>query len=140
MQLNVSTVADRLRDYTASNYTYLYSLTKGVALATAAFVFLTLLDDPSTELPRLVLWLASIGAVLITHMTAARGILLTSYRYNALDTIFPLAIGVVETMLFAILQPTAKHPLIWHHWSLLFAIHAFFAVGIVQNRLQLTLL
>lgn len=140
MQLDASTVADRLRDYTPSNYVYLYSLMKGVALATAAYVSLTLLDDKATLLPRLVLWFGSIAAVLITHTTAARGIVLASHRYNVFDIIFPLAIGVVETMMFAILQPSEKSPLIWHHWTFLFAIHAVLAVGITQNRLRLTVL
>lgn len=138
MQLDASMVAERLRDYTPSNYLYLYGLMKGVALATAAFVCLTFLDDRTTLFPRLVLWFASIGVVLITHTTAARGVLLASHRYNVLDTIFPLAMGVVETMLFAILQPSEKNPLIWHHWALLFTIHAMLAVGIIQNRLRLT--
>jgi hypothetical protein len=78
------------------------------------------------------------GTSIVSHLTVGRGILLTSHRFNFLDTLAPLLLGFVEFMLFGILQRWEGHPEWFYYWDLLFATHAFVAALLVTNRLWST--
>ncbi|HEY0467418.1 MAG TPA: hypothetical protein VGC79_24630 [Polyangiaceae bacterium] len=138
MYLDQATIEDRLKSFTPDNYLYVYGIMKGIALGVGAIIVLPFLDDLPTLLPRLSLWLASIAVLMVSHTTAARGILLTSFRYSWLDTLLPLAIGIVECLLFTILQPSKESPDLWQHWYFLMAAHMFLVVLLVLNRLTQT--
>lgn len=131
-------VRERLQSYTRDSYVYLYGLVKGIALAAATYAILAVLDSGERIPEKLVLWVASGGAVLVSHVTASAGALLSSHRFNFLDTLLPVLVGLIEFLLFGILAPPGDHPDWWQHWYLLFAIHALVAAGLVTNRFYLT--
>jgi len=130
-------VENRLQDFTRNSYFYIYGMTKNVALGIAAFVLITFAREPDTLVPRLMFWLASVSVLLVTHATAARGVLLAGYRYGWLDTVVPLAMGLIECLLFTMLQPSKDDPRLWLWWFVPLAIHMLLAVCLVLNRLHL---
>lgn len=133
-----SLLTERLQYHTPNNYNYLYGIMKGIALAVAADVILKFPDNPAFW-SRVSLWFASLGAVLVSHLTTARGTLITSFRMNILDSILPIALGLLEFILFGVLGPSSEHPNRWHMWWFIFAGHAFVAACLVANRWHLTL-
>ncbi len=138
MMLNVRTVADRVQSFTRDQYIFSYGIMKNIALATAGVVLLTLSEEPETFIPRLAFWLASVGAILVTHSTAARGMLLAGYRYTLLDSLLPLTHGLIEFLLFAVLAPLKHRTGLWQYWLLLFGLHGICAMILVLNRLACT--
>jgi hypothetical protein len=138
MEITKKIVSRRIADYTKDNYLYIYGLIKGVALATAAFVLLTFLKEPVTILPRLVLWLAILGTLLISLIATARGVILTGSNSNLLDTFTPIGGGFFEFLLFAFLQPINNFPQLWIFWYVVWGLHAFTASIMVSNRISLT--
>ena len=136
--LDRQTVESRLQDFTRGSYSYIYGITKNVALGIGALVVITFFREPSTFVPRLSFWLASIAAVVVTHATAARGVVLSSFRYTWLDVVVPLTMGLLECLLFAVLQPTKDVPQLWLFWYFLLTAHMLLAVALVLNRLHVT--
>lgn len=137
LRLDKETLAGRLRDFAPDSYVYIYGIMKGIAIGVGAVVVLTFpLDLRSAS--HFALWIAAFSAVLVTHTTAARGILLARYRYNLLDTVVPLIIGTLECLLFAVLQWDEIDPDRWRCWYLLIALHALGAFTLLTNRLALT--
>jgi len=59
-------VAERLRSYPHDNYLYLGSIIKGVALSFAAGALLKMLPDCALWWPRLLIWITSLAAILVT--------------------------------------------------------------------------
>lgn len=138
LSLDRKTVEERLRNFTANNYSSIYGILKNVALAIAALVLTTFLQDRATLVPRFSFWAATIAFLTVTHLTAARGVLLANFRYNWLDFMIPLSMGMVECLLFYILMPNSARPQLWLDWYFLAALHMFLAVILVINRLKLT--
>jgi hypothetical protein len=122
----------------AYNYLQISGYNKGVALAAAAVVGLAILSDRD-KWPRATFWLASLMAITISYMTYGTGVLLNNDRSNVLDSIFPLAMGLVEFTLFAILlSDETKTPHLWRNWFLVIFAHAGLAVLLVANRISQT--
>jgi hypothetical protein len=130
-------VEGRLQDFTRNSYFYIYGMTKNIALGIAAVVVITFSREPATLVPRLVFWLASISVLVVSHATAARGVLLAGYRYSWLDTTIPLGMGLLECLLFTMLQPSSTDPQLWLWWFVPLAAHMLLAVCLVLNRLNL---
>jgi hypothetical protein len=116
---------------------------KSVALAASSLVLLGLMADFSANWPRLLPWLGSLLLVLLTHITWGRGALLTNSRANFLDSAFPLLMGTVEFLLFAILVPPNLLPQetiqeAWRWWFFVVAGHTGIAILLTSNRIKQT--
>lgn len=134
-QLKRKIVAKRLNNYLLDNYLYIGSFMKSVVFAMSTYVLFQIVIQIDNNWPRLLPWLVSLLATLVTHMTWGRGILLTNSRGNVWDSVFPLLMGIAEFGLFFILSPVEKQPNLWQWWFFVLAIHAFLAVGLVHNRI-----
>jgi hypothetical protein len=133
-QINASDVIERLHDLPKENYLFLGNVVKGVALSIATLVLLQIASDLRQEWPRLLPCLASMAALLVTHLTWSRGVVLTNSEMNILDSIFPLAAGIVEFMLFGVLLDNKEHPRFWFNWPACVGLHALFGGAIAWNR------
>ena len=136
-KLPADVLQNRLREYVANHYLMLISVIKGVVLYAAGYTLLAIVKNPANVVPRLALWLASLAGALF-YVTWARGMVLTNEKYNLGDAIWPLAMGIVEILLFAILAPDNASPLFWWNWYLIFAAHSFCAFLLIGNRLRQT--
>ncbi len=132
-------VITRLRDYPRENFVFIGSVFKGIALTVAGLVLLQILTNLRLEWIRLTPWIASMVAVFVTHITWNRGIILTNARSNILDMVFPMAVGVAEFFLFAILLQDKDHPTLWLNWLLCSGIHTAFGGAVASNRLHVTI-
>ena len=130
-------IIERLHTHTRDNYLLIANVNKGLALAIAALAFLQVLQNIRSAWPELLPWLASVGAVVVAHVKWNRGVILTNARSNALDTVFALAVGISEFIMFAVFLRDVAVPYFWLNWTLCVAVHAFFAVCLVQNRMSL---
>ena len=137
-KLPANVLQNRLREYVANHYLMLTSVIKGVVLYAAAYTLLAIVRDAGNLVPRLALWLASLAGALFSYVTWARGLVMTNEKYNLGDAIWPLAMGIVEILLFAILAPDNASPLFWWNWYLIFAAHSFCAFLLIGNRLRQT--
>lgn len=136
--LNRRDVEERLQAFAPDQYKYIYGIMKNVALGFGAYTLVTFLGEPQTFVPRISFWAASVATIMVSHVTAARGILLTSFRYSWADTVFPLALGIIECILFLVLQPNKDYPHLWYCWYLAIALHMLVVVGLVWNRIAQT--
>lgn len=134
--LSSEIVRSRLRDYSRDGYFYIGSLMKGVALAAATLVLLEIFAGFNVLWPRLLPWVTSLCALLVTYLTWSRGTLLTNSRANLGDAIFPLLLGIDEFCLFAVLSPRLVDASLWRFWFIVLALHAALAFGLVSNRLR----
>lgn len=135
-ELSASILSERVRNFAYNQYQYIYGIMKGIALATATIVVLPAFwNYTDSFFPRLSFWFASFGAILVTHSTTARGILLANHKYNLFDSTLAIILGFFEFLLFVILQPFTEYPNLWHHWYLVFGIHVCIAGSLVTNRL-----
>lgn len=137
MKLDRMVVSDRVQGFALDHYLFVFGIMKGIALGIAALALLPILDSPNLW-PQLSFWIASFSLVLVSHVTTSRGILLASYNYNLVDLVVSLAIGIIECLLFAILQSSQQHPDMWHYWWVLVAVHGVLAALMVRNRLAIT--
>ena len=135
-RLSTEILKSRLRDYPRDGYLFIGSIMKGTALAAGTLVLLEILADFSNMWPRLLPWLTSVVAVMVTYLTSGKGILLTNSRANLGDSLFPLLLGIDEFCLFAILLPRLDAPNLWRAWLIVLAVHAFLGFALVYNRLR----
>ncbi|MGC2421745.1 MAG: hypothetical protein WA405_08865 [Candidatus Acidiferrales bacterium] len=133
-------VAERLHRHVLDNYTLLADVSKGIALAIGSAALLTILVNLRSEWMRLLPWLGSMAAVIISYVKWNRGAILTNARASTWDAVFPMLMGVDEFLLFAILVVDKQNlpQYLWLNWPVLIAIHAFTATGLVSNRIRLT--
>lgn len=136
VRLDIETVNQRLLNYPRENYLYIGSFMKSVALAAATAVLLEVLGGFRVHWVRLVPWLASLLAVMVTHLTWNRGTLLTNSRSNLGDVVFPLLLGIDEFCLFGVLSIRLLARDIWHWWFVVVGLHAVLACALVHNRIQ----
>jgi hypothetical protein len=150
--LSVDEVVRRLLTFPSDTYLYVGSFMRSVALAAGALVLLQILSCRK-YLWRLLPWVASLLATILTLATWGRGVLLTTSRANIWDSILPLLMGIAEFCLFAILSPSeywrATAPDlapaegqslagVWRYWFFVHAVHAFLAIFLVWNRIDQT--
>jgi hypothetical protein len=138
-------VSSRLLNFPHDRYLYIGGFMRSVALAAGTLVLLKIVLDFKKYGPRLLPWIASLLATLVTLMTWGRGVLLTNSRANMLDAIIPTLMGVTEFCLFAILLPreqlidqkpgTDNNMEPWYRWFLVLATHTLLAVFLVLNRI-----
>jgi hypothetical protein len=147
LPLTVDQVVQRLNNFPHDNYLYIGGFMRSVALAAGTFVLLEILLNFRRYWPRLLPWLASLLAVLVTLMTWGRGILLTNSKANIWDAVLPLLMGITEFVLFAILAPQKRYdsepveykPIQpWNYWFFAHAIHGLLAFFLVWNRISNT--
>lgn len=140
--LNREIVAERLNNYLLDNYQHIGSFMKSVIFAMGALVLFQIVTQFDNSWSRLLPWIVSLLATIVTHMSTGRGILLTNSRGNVWDSVYPLLIGIAELFLFAILSPIKGGTLeleeqsnLWQWWFFVLAIHASLAVGLIHNRI-----
>jgi hypothetical protein len=104
-QLTVDQVASRLSNFPLDRYLYIGGFMRGVAWAAGTVVLLRILRNPSNYLPRLLPWIVSFLATMVTLMTWGRGVLFTNSRADVRDSVIPTLMGITEFCLFAILLP-----------------------------------
>ena len=132
-------VKDRLHNYPRENYVYIGTIMKGVALYFASLVILDVLRaNIWQDWLKLLPWLTSLAAILVSYMTTSRGVVLTSARANIFDSVVPLLMGIAEFLLFSVLQTSAQYPNFWLNWFGFLSVHALLAVLLVQNRIKKT--
>lgn len=78
---------------------------RSVAWAAGTLVLLQILREPTRYLQRLLPWVVSLLATMVTLTTWGRGVLLTNSKANVWDSVLPMLMGIVEFGLFAVLAP-----------------------------------
>ena len=136
--LTTERVRGRLDNLLLDSYRDLASIMKGVALAAATFVGLEILISWSTAWPRILPWMASLLASIVSYMTWGRGVLLANSRGSLWDTVLPFLIGIDEFCLFAILAPRPESPDVWRWWFAVLAGHGLTAALLTHNRVRNT--
>lgn len=141
LKLDRQTVAGRLHSLTSDHYSFIYGMMKSIALGVGAVILLPLIGEPLWRVPKLAFWAASVAAIMVSYVTTARGVVLTGFRCSWLDVVVPLGMGIVECLLFLVLQPVTASaiatPDIWRRWPFILSIHMFCAVLVVVNRLAM---
>lgn len=156
-QLTVEQLASRLNNFPYDRYLYIGGFMRSVAWAAGTIVLLQLIRQPEKYLPRLLPWLVSFLATMVTLMTWGRGVLFTNSRASLGDSIIPTLMGILEFCLFAVLAPDGTFGIIgsnkhekpkwreklphfhaWYLWFFLLAIHTGLAVLLVRNRIANT--
>jgi hypothetical protein len=136
LPLDWQTVADRLKDFPRDNYTFIGSVMKGTSLFLGSYVLLEFHTDWKKYRARLLPWCVALLAILVTYTTWGRGVLLTNSHANLCDNVFPLAMGIIEVLMFGILNVKEQaSPDSWLDWPFLLGVHAIFAVALISNRL-----
>jgi hypothetical protein len=139
LPLKLDELRRRLESNAYTNYTNLSWLIKGGVLAAASLALIEISSSQSAAwitASRVFLWVASMGFVFVTYATWLRGSIFATANTNFLDVVYPVAMGLVEYGLFAILSPKAPISLPFSY--LLFSLHALFAVLLTSNRLKQT--
>lgn len=103
--LTVDDIANRLTNFPHDRYLYIGGFMRSVAWAAGTIVLLRILRSDKKYWPRLLPWVGSFLATMVTLMTWGRGILLTNSSANVWDSVFPTLMGIVEFCLFAVLAP-----------------------------------
>src|SRR6266850_4970419 len=151
-QLKVADLAHRLNSFPYDRYLYIGSFMRSVAWAAGTIVLLAILRNRTIYLPRLLPWIVSFLATMVTLMTWGRGVLFTNSRANLWDSILPTLMGILEFCLFAVLAPpelfggdTSANAFdsatllgrvfnnlnAWHFWFFVLAAHSSVAVALV---------
>ncbi len=138
LPLRSEEVAVRLRDYSMDNYLTIGATMKSVALSVGAYVLVQILADLPTQWFRLLPWLASFGALIVSYVTWGRGVLLVNARANLFDNVLPFLMGIAEFSLFAVLYGSKGDDLLWLNWPLCLSAHAFLGALIIDHRLRVT--
>lgn len=139
LPLTTDELANRLRDYSRENYLLLANVIKGVVLGAATASAISIVTDLPHNLQKIPAFACSCAAAFITYITWTRGVLLTNSRSNTRDAVLPLLMGGVEVSLFGVLftSGAAEHfPAPWQFWFFVLALHTWFAVRLVTNRLE----
>jgi hypothetical protein len=145
--ITVEQVAIRLNNFPHDNYLYLGGFMRSVAWAAGTLVLLEILTNFRDYKLRLLPWIASMLATVVTVTTWGRGVLLTNSRASLGDIFFPILMGIAEFCLFAILSPRRivdqdddadNGVQLWHYWFFAQAAHALLAVLLVLNRIYHT--
>jgi hypothetical protein len=149
--ITVQEVAVRLGTFPHDNYLYIGGIMRSVAWAAGTIVLLKILLNFKKYGLRLLPWIASLLATVVTVTTWGRGVLLTNSRASLGDVFLPILMGITEFCLFAILFPRQDlddreddaddgdnkvKP--WHFWFFAQATHALLAVLLVLNRIYNT--
>jgi hypothetical protein len=141
--LTSADLEERHHSFTRERYQFVGGLNKSIALGVGTVTGLVILLHLESFWPRGVLWVASLLALVVTHLKWEQGSVLTNARGNATDLILPIALGILEVGLFLVLIPeilpraeTASAQEAWRHWFLVLAGHGLLGWGIVRNRLR----
>jgi hypothetical protein len=139
-QLDLAELARRFRNQGNDLVVQVASLMQGGILSAAAFSLIEILRTPDAVLVRLMLWLMSVGvAFFIFFRLVQRAPLLV--RAGG-DVLFMVPVmGLLETMLFAILATGTLGPGGWRYWyvvATLFAAAGFLATWLNLRTLERT--
>ena len=132
-------VIERLHTCPIDSYALIANVAKGIALGVGSLVLLQILAQLQTEWVRLIPWWASLSVVLLSYVKWTRGTILTNSRSNILDSLFPLSMGIVEFLLFAILGVQKDlNSSLWLNWGAVLGLHGLTGAALVSNRIRLT--
>jgi hypothetical protein len=139
-QLDRAELAKRFRNQGNDLVVQVASLMQGGILSAAAFSLIEILRTPGDVVVRLMLWLMSVGvAFFIFFRLVQRAPLLV--RAGG-DVLFMVPVmGLLETMLFAILATNTLGPGGWRYWyvaATLFAAAGFLATWLNLRALERT--
>jgi hypothetical protein len=140
LPLTSKDVSSRLRDYSKENYQSISAIMKGVALSVGAVVVLQIAASPGSEWVRVVPWLTSFAALLVSYVTWSRGVILVNSRANLFDNTLPFLMGTAEFALFSVLYKSSDTDAstAWLSWLLCLSVHSLFGAMIVDHRLRIT--
>lgn len=143
--ISVDDIATRLMSFPHDRYLYIGGFMRSVVWAVATVVLLEIIARGRDYRLRLVPWLVSLLATMVTLMTWGRGVLLTNSRATLLDSVLPTLMGVIEFCLFAVLAPQMSDSEnkdrkidLFNYWFFVLALHALLAVLLVGNRIANT--
>jgi hypothetical protein len=154
--ITVSRIVERLFSFPHDRYLYIGGFMRSVVWAAATIVLLEILVNYNKQKLRLLPWIVSLMATMVTLMTWGRGVLLTNSKADVWDSVLPTLMGITEFCLFAVLAPRlfgVVSPQVnneqkarsdsqiepWHYrWFFVLAIHAGLAFFLVLNRRCLT--
>lgn len=138
-KLTADILRARFLSLTVQHYTNWAAIIKSgvfVVAATSAHK-LSLGDLPLDDKSRLaLLWLASLGPVIVTYATWTGGHLFATAKHNLLDHFLVVLFAIIEYMLFIIIERAADKPSDWSFWYLAYSIHAILGFVLVVNRLS----
>ena len=103
--ITINDIVQRLTDFPHDRYLYIGGFMRSVAWAAGTLVLIQILRKPTRYFARILPWLVSLLATMVTLTTWGRGVLLTNSRANVWDSLLPTLMGIVEFCLFAILAP-----------------------------------
>src|SRR5205085_3617881 len=153
--ITVNQIAERLFSFPQDRYLYIGGFMRSVVWAAATIVLLHILANYNKQKLRLLPWIASLMATMVTLMTWGRGVLLTNSKADVWDSILPTLMGITEFCLFAILalrlfgilppqgneqkgHSESEIERLPYYWFFVLALHAGLAVLLVLNRIYLT--
>jgi hypothetical protein len=123
-ELDVSTLAARIRDHARETQLFLNSVLVSVAVANAAYVFALLLGSGITPMLWLPFMLASFGFVLITFSGSFNTSLLVVSLPDWRDGVLPLLQAMTVFLMFSMLIPTHSTVPLLIDWYAVVAAHA----------------
>jgi hypothetical protein len=123
-ELDVSTLAGRIRDHGRETQLFLNSVLVSVAVANAAYVFALLLGSGITPMLWLPFMLASFGFVLITFSGSSTTSMLVVSLADWRDGVIPLLQAMTMFLMFTMLIPAHSTLPLLTDWYTVVAAHA----------------
>jgi len=138
LPLTEQMLRERLKDHVYLMYLNFSFFIKGavVVVGGAAIYFILSTSGNDFKLQQVALWITSFSFSLVTIATWSRGSAFTNARANPWDIVLPIALGMCEGLLFAVLAPSKDAPQVWVFWYLVYGLFATCAAGLVLNRLN----
>jgi len=133
VELSGEDILARLREHPRENYTFIFSVMKGVTLANAALAVMTVtVVKPSAV--GLLLWATSFAAFILTYSAVTVGLAMAAFQLGWIDAVVPFSIAILEFLLFSVIQDTD----VMHHWYLIFAMYHTGAAIMIHSIIRRT--
>jgi len=123
-ELDVATLASRIRDHGRETQLFLSSVLVSVAVANAAYVFALLLGSGITPMLWLPFMLASFGFVLVTFSGTSNTSLMVVSLPDWRDGVLPLVQAMTVFLMFSMLIPAHSTMPLLIDWYAVVAAHA----------------
>jgi len=123
-ELDVATLASRIRDHGRETQLFLSSVLVSVAVANAAYVFALLLGSGITPMLWLPFMLASFGFVLVTFSGTSNTSLMVVSLPDWRDGVLPLLQAMTVFLMFSMLIPAHSTMPLLIDWYAVVAAHA----------------
>jgi hypothetical protein len=134
-QLDRGDLQERLKEHASLNYVTIYSVMKGITLATGAFTLAVLFGEENLSLSRLCLLIVSFATMVLTYDATHVATLVMNWVPDWRDIVYPFAVAVTEFLLFFILQ-NENVTLFWHPVFGVFALSCSLLLSNVLSKIE----